>query len=142
MLSEIMPVTFDKIVQSRTYTAIVLKAQGKSFAIYTENSVGKLLQLYLSDTNTQRPLTHDLFDQIFDGFEIKVKHVVINDVKDNIFFAKLFLEQQNGDLLHIVEIDGRPSDCLTLALMNDAPVYCTREVFEKTLPLDEEYGED
>jgi uncharacterized protein len=63
---------------------------------------------------------------------------VINDVQDTIYFARLFLEQDRGDIRHIVEIDARPSDCITLALMNNAPVYCTREVLEKTISVEEE----
>jgi bifunctional DNase/RNase len=54
-----------------------------------------------------------------------------------VYFARLFLEQTIGNLRHILEIDARPSDCITLALMNNVPVYCTREVLEKTIAIEE-----
>jgi uncharacterized protein len=137
MFSELIQLSFDKIMQTRSYTVVVLSAQGKSFAIYTDPSIGKTLQLFLTEVESPRPLTHDLIDKIFEGMDIRVKQVVINDVQDTIYFARLFLEQDLGDIRHIVEIDARPSDCLTLALMNNAPVYCTQEVLDKVIPIEE-----
>jgi len=137
MFSELIQLSFDKIMQTRSYTVVVLSALGKSFAIYTDPSIGRMLQLFLTEVETPRPLTHELIEKIFEGMDIRVKQVVINDVQDTVYYARLFLEQDLGDLRHIVEIDGRPSDCLTLALMNNAPVYCTREVLDKVIPVEE-----
>lgn len=130
---ELVPVTFEKVMQSRAYTCVVLEAETKKFGIYTDPSSGKAMQLYLSSTKKERPSTHDLINQIFRGLEIKLKHVVINDLQDTIYFGRLFLEQQQGDITNILEIDARPSDCITLALLHKVPVYCTREVVEKTI---------
>ncbi len=137
MASDLIQLSFDKIMQTRSYTVVILFAEDKKFAIYTEPSAGRILQMFLTEVESPRPLTHDLIDMIFEGFEIRVKQVVINDVQDTVYYARLFLEQEEGDGRHIVEIDARPSDCLTLALMNNAPVYCTREVLEKVIPLEE-----
>lgn len=137
MQSELIQLSFDKIMQTRSYTVVILGAQDKRFAIYTDPSIGRTLQMFLTEVERLRPLTHDLIDKIFDGFDIRVKQVVINDVQDTVYFARLFLEQDSGDMRHIVEIDARPSDCLTLALMNNAPVYCTKEVLEKTIAVEE-----
>lgn len=137
MLSELIQLNFDKILQTKTYTVIVLSAEDKRFAIYTEPNIGHILQMYLTETTRARPLTYDLIDSIFTGLEIEIKQVVINDVQDTIYFAKLFLEQKRGDLLHILEIDARPSDCISLALMRDVPVFCTREVFDKTIAVED-----
>jgi bifunctional DNase/RNase len=137
MLSELIQLSFDKIMQTRSYTVIILGTKEKRFAIYTDPSIGRTLQIFLTDAEKLRPLTHDLIDLIFEGMDIRVRQVVINDVQDTIYYARLFLEQEIGELRHIVEIDARPSDCITLALMNNAPVYCTREVLEKTIPVEE-----
>ena len=137
MFSELILLSFDKIMQTRAYTVVILSGEDKRFAIYTDPGIGKALQLFLTDVEKPRPLTHDLIDMIFDGMNIRVKQVVINNVEDTVYYARLFLEQECGDLLQIVEIDARPSDCITLALMNNAPVYCTREVLEKTIPVEE-----
>lgn len=137
MLSELIQLSFEKIMQTNTYTVIIMMAEDKRFAIYTEPNIGRILQMYLTETERQRPLTFDLMDSIFNGFDIRMKQVVINDVQDTIYFAKIFLEQDRKDFTHILEIDARPSDCITLALMNDVPVLCTREVFDKTISIED-----
>lgn len=137
MLTELIQLTFDKIMQTKAYTVVVLGAHDKRFAIYTDPGVGKMLQMYLTGVEKSRPLTHDLMNNIFRGYGIKVKQVVITDVQDTIYLARLFLEQKVGNMTHIVEVDARPSDCITLALMNNVPVYCTREVLEKIIPATE-----
>ncbi len=135
MTSELVQLSFDKIMQTHSYTVIVLKNHDIKFAIYVEPQVGKILQMYLTDVEKARPLTHDLISNIFKGLEITVKQVVINDVQDTIYYARLFLEQMRGEVRHIVEIDGRPSDFITLALMHNAPVWCAKEVLEKVIPV-------
>ncbi len=133
--SELVQLSFDKIMQTRSYTVVVLGAREKRFAIYTDPSIGRILQMFLTGTQKARPLTHDLIDQILNGLQVRIKQVVINDIQDTIYYARLFLEQQIGDMRHIIEIDARPSDCITLALMNNVPVYCTEEVLSKTVPV-------
>ena len=91
--------------------------------------------MYLTGATKPRPLTHDLIQMLFQGFDIRVKQVVINDLHDTVYLSRLFLEKQKDGLRHIVEVDARPSDCITLALMCNVPLYCTREVLDKTIPL-------
>lgn len=135
--AELIQLSFDKIMQTRAYTVVVLGTSEKRFAIYTEPNVGRILQFYLTDAAKQRPLTHDLMDSILRGADIRVRQVVINDVQDTIYYARLFIEQDVGEIRHILEIDARPSDCITLALLNNAPIYCTREVMEKTIAVED-----
>lgn len=137
MLNELIQLSFDKIMQTKTYTVVVLGARNKRFAIYTEPNIGRILQMFLTGEEKQRPLTHDLINAIFKGLDVRIRQVLINDVQDTIYFARLFLEQEIEGILHIIEIDARPSDCITLALMNNVPVYCTHEVLEKTIAVDE-----
>lgn len=134
-MTELIQLAFDKIMQTRSYTVIVLGAREKRFAIYTDPSIGRTLQMYLTGAERPRPLTHDLVTKILGGLEVRIKQVVINDIQDTIYYARLFLEQQRGDIRHLIEIDARPSDCITLALMNNVPVYCTQEVLDKTVPV-------
>lgn len=137
MLSELVQLNFDKIMQTRSYTVVILAGLDKRFAIYTDPSIGRILQLYLTGTEKTRPLTHDLMDSILKGLDVRIKQVVINDIQDTIYFARLFLEQHRDGIRHIIEIDARPSDCIALALMNNAPVYCTKEVLDRTVPVEE-----
>ena len=137
MLSELVQLSFDKIMQTRSYSVVILGAQGKRFAIYTDPSIGKTLQLFLTGAEKPRPLTHDLIHLMLQGLDVKMTQVVINDLQDTVYYARLFLEQRQGNIRHILELDARPSDCITLALMNNVPVFCTKEVLEKTLAIDE-----
>lgn len=137
MLTELIQLSFDKIMQTRSYTVIVLSARDKRFAIYTDSTVGKMLQMHLTGVEKPRPMTHDLMNSLFKGLNIRLKQVVIVDLQDTIYFARLFLEQERDGIRHIIEIDARPSDCLVFALMDNIPVYCTQEVLDKTLPVEE-----
>ena len=136
-MSELVQLTFDKIMQTRSYTVVILASPEKRFAIYTDPSIGKTLQLYLTGQEKPRPLTHDLIVMLLNGLNVRIKQVVINDLQDTTYFARLFLEQELDGQTHIIEIDARPSDCITLALMNNVPVYCTKSVLDKTVPLEE-----
>lgn len=137
MDTELIPITFNKIMQSRSYTVIILGTQEKQFAIYTDPSVGKNIQTHLTDEHKPRPFTHDLINAIFRGLNITPLQIVITDIEDTIYFARLYLEQQIGDEKTILEIDARPSDCITLALLNNIPVFCRKDIFEKAVPVEE-----
>ena len=130
-------IQFNKIMQSPSYTVFILGTDAKQFAIYTSPHVGEQIQMHLTSQIKPRPHTHDLINVIFKGFDVKLLHVVINDVRDTIYYARLFLEQQVGDKRQIMEIDARPSDCLSLALENDIPIFCTKEVFDKVIEVEE-----
>lgn len=137
MESELIPISFNKILQSRAYTQIILGTQEKRFAIYTDPEVGRNIQIYLTEEHKPRPYTHDLINAILNGLNIRPLQIVINDVEETIFFARLFLEQTINDTRHILEIDARPSDCITLALMNNIPVFCRKEILDKAIPVEE-----
>ena len=134
---ELVPISFKKLMQSRSYTVIILGTDQKRFAIYTEPGNGKTLQNYLTQEPKQRPFTFDLMNAIFKGLNVKPLQVVITDIEDTIYFARLFLEQQIGDETHILEIDARPSDCITLALINNVPLLCRRDIFEKAVAVED-----
>ncbi|MBS0649994.1 MAG: bifunctional nuclease family protein [Parachlamydiales bacterium] len=137
MASELVPITFNKIMQSRSYTVIILGTAEKRFAIYTDPQVGRNIQTFLTTEHKPRPYTHDLMNSIFRGLDIKPLQIVITDIEDTIYFARLFLEQTTGEQKTILEIDARPSDCITLALMDNIPVYCRKEILEKAVAVQE-----
>lgn len=137
MATELIPVSFHKIMQSQSYTVIILGTDKKKFAIYTEPVIGRNLQVYMTKQQKPRPHTHDLMNSIFKGLNVKILQIVINDIEDTIYFARLFLEQMVGEERHILEIDARPSDCITLALMNNVPVFCKKEILDKAVAVEE-----
>jgi uncharacterized protein len=137
MDTELIPITLSKIMQSRSYTVIILGTEEKRFAIYTDPSVGRNIQQYLTEENRPRPYTHDLMSSIFRGLEIKPLQIVITDIEDTIYFAHLYLQQKIGDQEIVLEIDARPSDCLTLAVRDNIPIFCRKEIFEKAVAVEE-----
>jgi uncharacterized protein len=137
MTEDYVQVSFDRIVQTRAYTAVVLREKDLRFAIFSDDSVGRFLQSHLSGEERQRPLTHDLISMILQGYDIQVKQVLINDLQDTTFYARLFLEMIKEGLRHIIEIDARPSDCVILAFLHNAPILCARHVIEKVIPFAE-----
>ena len=78
---------------------------------------------------TPRPMTHDLIENIIGGLDSKLEKVVITDLKDRTFFARLFLKR-NGKS---VEIDSRPSDAIALAVQMKAPIWVNESVIEEVL---------
>lgn len=137
MSSDLVPIILSKIMQSKSYTVIILGDEHKKFAIYTEPQVGKNLQAFLTQGKRQRPSTHELLENIFQGYNIEILQVVIQDVEDTTYFARLFLALNEGEKRTILEVDARPSDCITLALMGDIPLFCRKTVLEKAVPITE-----
>ncbi len=75
----------------------------------------------------QRPMTHDLLRNFIIQIGYTVNKIVISDLKDNTFYAKIELSDQEGAT---VLFDSRPSDAIALALRTDCPIYVEEEIFE------------
>lgn len=88
------------------------------------------IALALEGTPVPRPLSHDLMKSIIESLKAKVIRVVIHDIHDNTFFAKVVLELDGAT----VEVDARPSDSIALALRTNAPIFVSeRIVLEETV---------
>jgi bifunctional DNase/RNase len=74
-----------------------------------------------------RPMTHDLTKSILDTLDIKIISIVINNLKDNTYYAKIHLSSQGSEVV----IDSRPSDAIALALRSSAPIFVSEDVLEK-----------
>lgn len=66
-----------------------------------------------------RPMTHDLFKSFAHGFDYKVDEIIISDLKEGVFFAKIVCTNDEKS----IEIDARPSDAIAIGLRFDAPIY-------------------
>ena len=75
----------------------------------------------------QRPLTHDLIDRIVDQLDCQLEQIVISELRDSTFYAKLVL-RRNGEL---VEIDSRPSDAIALGAGTEVPIYVDDSVLRE-----------
>jgi uncharacterized protein len=88
--------------------------------IYEANAIA----LEIEKVTTPRPMTHDLIKNVLTGLEAGVRKVVVNELRDDTFFAVIWVEK-NGAM---ISIDSRPSDALALALRLDCPIYVDEQV--------------
>lgn len=93
------------------------------------------IALELESIKTNRPMTHDLLTNIVRHFGVGLMEVVINDLHEGIFFARLVFEHQG----EIHEIDSRPSDAIAIAVRFKAPIYAVEDVLDEAgILIDEE----
>jgi bifunctional DNase/RNase len=73
-------------------------------------------------------MTHDLLKNVLLGLEVRVQKVVVNDLKDDTFYALIWVERDG----QMMTIDSRPSDALALALRVDCPIFVEDEVLKNS----------
>ncbi len=126
-----IPVTVKGLVPTPTGCGVFLSNGGKVIAIFVDHSVAAAITMFLHKIKKPRPLTHDLMASIFTGLGVSVQKVLINDLQDDTFFARLFLIQENELGKNLVEIDARPSDSIALALQQSCPVFVSKHVWDR-----------
>src|SRR5678810_1099727 len=129
MKSDVVPVEIRGILPANSGCAIFVGNDEKVFVIQVEHSMGAVIGMFLRDTPKERPLTHDLINSIFKGFNVTVERAIITELKNSTYFARLILQQQNELGRKIVEIDARPSDCLAIAAAQKKPIYVSAALF-------------
>ncbi len=92
--------------------------------IYEANAIA----LEIEKVTTPRPMTHDLIKVLLMGLDTSVKKVVVSELKDDTFYALIWLER-DGEL---ISVDSRPSDALALALRHDCPIYVEERVLQSS----------
>ena len=91
----------------------------------------------LQDVTVPRPLTHDLLSSVIDNLGATVNHIIVHDLKNDTFYAKIVLNADGG----LIEVDSRPSDALALAVRVKVPIYVEEAVLDKAgILLDQETG--
>ena len=113
---------------------IILKdlLSDKALPIWVGYFEANAIALEIEKINTPRPMTHDLLRSMISSLHAKVKHVLINDLKDNTFFAAISVIQNGSDMT----IDSRPSDAIALALRTKSPIFVEEKVIEAAKKLD------
>ncbi len=82
---------------------------------------------FVNDEPPPRPLTHELMGSILNHLDAILQKVVINDIEDGTYHARLFLKQDDES----VDLDSRPSDAIALAIHLDAPIFVEDEVLAR-----------
>jgi bifunctional DNase/RNase len=112
-----MPIVVLKDVNGNTVLPIWV-------GIFEANAIA----LEIEKVSTPRPMTHDLLKTVLMGLEAGVRKVVVSDLRDDTFYAVIWLEK-NGEM---ISVDSRPSDALALALRLDCPIYVEDSVLKSS----------
>lgn len=110
---------------------VVLKDEEEKFflpiwvGIFEANAIA----LQLESVTTPRPMTHDLLRTLITELDARVTQIVINELKDSTFFARILLAVGPG--ARSLEVDARPSDAIALALRAEAPIFVAQSVLEQ-----------
>ena len=125
VLMKVEGLVFDPL--TNTPIIILKDAEGsKSLPIWVGYPEATAIALEMESVTTPRPMTHDLIKNIVNTLKATVNRIVVNDLKNNTFYATIFISI-NGNTL---EVDSRPSDAIAVALRMNAPIYVTRNVLE------------
>ncbi|GBD10489.1 hypothetical protein HRbin23_00132 [bacterium HR23] len=118
---------------------VILKEKGaeRYLPIWIGPAEADSIAIKLQDVQVPRPLTHDLVRNIIHALGARVQYIVVNDLKDDTFYAKIVLEVDGKTL----DIDARPSDAITIAVRVNAPIYAEEAVLEKAGITPEKEGE-
>ena len=131
MKNDVVPVQVRGILPANSGVAIFIGNAEKVFVIQVETSMGRVISNFLRKTPNERPLTHDLIGSIFKGFGINLERVVISELRNATYFARLILKEENELGVKLVEIDARPSDCIALAVARARPIFVASSLFDQ-----------
>jgi len=133
--------TIDSIrVSLMNYQRVVIlkeKMAERYLPIWIGPAEADAIAVRLQGVTVPRPLTHDLLHSVIDALGATINSIIVSDLKNDTFFAKIILNVDGGQL----EVDSRPSDALALAVRAEAPIYAEETVLDKaSILLDKETG--
>ncbi len=108
------------VTQSHNYAVVLGEENGnRRLPIVIGGFEAQAIAVALENMTPNRPLTHDLFKNTLDAFDINLKEVVINNLLDGIFYAQLICEMDGN----VMQIDARTSDAISMAVRYGCPIY-------------------
>ena len=116
-------------VERTTNTPIVVlqeKGGGRVIPIYIGHAEANAIAMELADVKFERPLTHDLLQQVITGLGAELSRVVVTRVEKSTYYAELELRRDD----HVIQIDARPSDSIAIALRLKAPIFTSEDLLE------------
>ena len=126
--------------QSGAYALVLAETKGKRrLPIIIGGFEAQAIAIELEKMTPSRPLTHDLFKNFAEEYNINISEVIIYNLVEGIFFAKLICEQDGTE----IEIDSRTSDAIALAVRFECPIYTYEFVLSSAgIILDDEETEE
>ena len=118
-----------RVRQETQQRAVVLRVKDSDLflPIFVGHFEVEAIRIKLMDVEVQRPMTHDLVDDVIGNLGGSVKGIVVSELKNDTFYAKILVDYNNT----IIEIDSRPSDAIALAVRTNAPIYAEDDVVDK-----------
>jgi len=108
------------VSQSNNYAVVLGEVTGqRRIPIVIGSFEAQAIAVAMEKMVPNRPLTHDLFKQSLEAFKVELKEVIINNLLDGIFYARLICEREG----EVIELDSRTSDAIALAVRFQCPIY-------------------
>ena len=128
------------VTPSHNYAVVLDEVDGtRRLPIVIGSFEAQAIAVAMERMSPSRPLTHDLFKNVLEAFEINLQEVIVNNLVDGIFYAKL-LCLHGGE---VVEIDSRTSDAIAMAVRFGCPIYTYEFILEAAgIPLEESEEEE
>lgn len=131
MNKEVIEVQVRAVLPLEASFAVFLGNSDKTFVIYVDEPVGGAISMFMRGIPKERPLTHDLLATVLMAFGAKVDRIVVNELADSVFRARLIISAENE--LHVrkvIELDARPSDSIAMAVQGGAPIFVAKSVWD------------
>ena len=114
--------------QSGSFALVLGEAEGdRRLPIIIGMFEAQAIAIEMEKIIPNRPMTHDLFRSFAHEFKFKVEEIIISDLKEGVFFAKIVCSSEYGQ----VEIDARPSDAIAISLRFDAEIYTYEKILSE-----------
>lgn len=127
------------VTQSHNYAVVLGEKEGsRRLPIVIGSFEAQAIAVAMERMTPNRPLTHDLFKNTLETFNVELKEVVINNLLDGIFYARLVC-LKDGEL---IEVDSRTSDALAMAVRFDCPIYSYEFILDAAGVVLEEEGSE
>ena len=117
-------------VSLRNYQRVVILREQDSdryLPIWIGPAEADAIAVRLQEQSVARPLTHDLLNNVIGEFGAAVRFVVVNDLENDTFFARIHVEHEG----RTIEVDSRPSDAIALAVRAGVPIYVSESVLDR-----------
>lgn len=114
--------------QSGSFTLVMGEVEGsRRLPIVIGMFEAQAIAIEIEKIIPNRPMTHDLFKSFANSFNFEIDRIVISDMKEGVFYAKIQCHSESSE----VEIDSRPSDAIAIAVRFDSPVFCSEKVMSE-----------
>ncbi len=122
--------------QSGSFTLVLGESDGaRRLPIVIGMFEAQAIAIEIEKIIPNRPMTHDLFKSFASSFSFELDRIVISDMQEGVFYAKIFGHNNGSE----VEIDSRPSDAIAIAVRFECPIFCSEKVMnEASLEMTEE----